>query len=115
MTVIPKDLTKIMQFKKYYPTHTLNETKVKFGWTVHVINHFRDKFNLRKAKRSKCTTKRYGVGTVLEQEPLNYTILDFDKLNKMICRATGEVSVRRAGRNYNSKSMEAKNNSIKKI
>lgn len=114
ISIIPKDMNKILQFKNYYPTHTTRETMMKFGWSIHVVNHFRDKYKLRKTKRAKSSTKRIGVGTVLEQEPLNYCVLDFDWLDRAISKACGEVIHQRAGRNYNTKSIEAKNNSMKK-
>lgn len=107
-TIIPKDMNKILQFKSYYPTHTTRETMMKFGWTIHVVNHFRDKFKLHRTKYIKSSTKRYGVGTVLEQEPLNYNVLNFEFAFKAIAKACGEVKPRE-GRNYDPVSMRQKN------
>ena len=114
MSVIPKDQAKINKFIRYFPNHTVKEAMAKFNWTIHVVHHFKNKYNLQRAKTTRPPAKRYGVGTVLDQLPLNPTVLDFTRTFKLIAKAQGEVIHTRVGIRYKSQ-IDGKNCTLKNL
>lgn len=58
--------------RRYYSKHTTAETMRKFNLQKHVLQDMIQKYNFEKWQ-----PKKYGVGTVLDNPPIDYRVLDF--------------------------------------